>query len=494
MKSSAEQIVGVVLFFLLWLYLLRSKWPSLPLGRSIGSVLCGCLYVCFGLLTPEEAYSAVDIPTLTLLTGCMIISAHAEKAGLYGFLAQALERGGGGPKTLLFRISFFSGVSSAFITNDTACLIIPGIVIQTCRNRKFSPLPYLIATATAANIGSSFSPLGNPQNMIIAIAGQVKFSSFLSGILVASFLGLIINALVIMAVYREHFFPSKTECASPHESGKMDDDSASLRDDKTFVADTVVDTSSPGKSFSSGSTSAPHSSSPAHAESFSLPPAPGSYPPSPSISNNAALTYATFAATTLRGRWTLLLLGATPIALVVADQFIGLGWTTMLIGMILFIVQNEPPDALLERVDGKLLLFFAGWFVSVGGLSSTGIPGKVWDIWLGDGDVLRDAPTFFSFIAFVLLGSNTISNVPLVLLLAPKIVGPSKIPWVVLAFVSTVSGNLTLLGSVANIIVAEVASRQGVEVHFSSYLKVGVPSTLLILMLLSPLVLVCGKI
>jgi Na+/H+ antiporter NhaD/arsenite permease-like protein len=79
--------------------------------------------------------------------------------------------------------------------------------------------------------------------------------------------------------------------------------------------------------------------------------------------------------------------------------------------------------------------------------------------------------------------SNVVSNVPAVLLFKPLVLGFSEPEraWLLLAMASTLAGNLTLLGSVANLIVAESAARRGVRVSFGEFLKAGVPITLLTL-------------
>ena len=81
--SIFSTVLGAALFLTLWVLLLKTSWRFLPLGRAVSAVLCATLYVAFGLLTPSDAFGAISLPTLTLLTGCMLLSAHAEKQGLY---------------------------------------------------------------------------------------------------------------------------------------------------------------------------------------------------------------------------------------------------------------------------------------------------------------------------------------------------------------------------------------------------------------------------
>ena len=138
------------------------------------------------------------------------------------------------------------------------------------------------------------------------------------------------------------------------------------------------------------------------------------------------------------------------------------------------------PSKLYAQVDWSLLLMFVGLFILVHAFQ-VHVVGR-WDIegwsWVGDRPV-----TLLSGASVVL--SNVVSNVPAVLLLDPVVaaVGPARreTAWLALAMSSTFAGNLTLLGSVANLIVVEAARREGVEVGFWEYCKAGVPITLLTL-------------
>jgi len=310
--------------------------------------------------------------------------------------------------------------------------------------------------------------------MLISVSGGVKFSKFLSGILVASVLGLLLNALVIIAVFRDHFLSSSVgEVLESSKEGEGE------RDDVTLVVSTDVDTSSITNA------------TPQHSESIAVHSTPPDPPTIIREEGTVVLHSPTEIPTPIRLRCMWLLLCFTPLALITADEFIGLGWMVLFLGMVLFFIDNVNPDPILARIDGKLLLFFAGLFVSVTGLGKTDIPDALLGLCIGDGvQVLSTAASTVVFIVFILGGSNTISNVPLVLLLSPKLTSQisGSAPWILLAFASTVSGNLTLLGSVANLIVAEVAHKNGVDISFSSYAQVGVPSTLLLLTLLSPFV------
>lgn len=137
----------------------------------------------------------------------------------------------------------------------------------------------------------------------------------------------------------------------------------------------------------------------------------------------------------------------------------------------LLLVSRLRPAKLLE-LDWGLLAFFGGLFVVTGAIEATGLSERLFD---AIAPVMRGGVAPLSLVAAAL--SNMISNVPAVLLLRSEM--DSQQDWLTLAMSSTLAGNLTLLGSAANLIVAESAARQRVKLTFLSYLKAGVPITLL---------------
>ncbi len=144
----------------------------------------------------------------------------------------------------------------------------------------------------------------------------------------------------------------------------------------------------------------------------------------------------------------------------------------------LLVTRRTDPERIFSRVDWSLLVFFGGLFVLTGALSYTGTTNMLFGMaqaWIRQGVLPLS-------LAAALL-SNLISNVPAVMLLRPVIpqLADADRMWLALAMASTFAGNLTLLGSVANLIVAESARARGVHLSFGEYLKAGVPITLLTL-------------
>jgi Na+/H+ antiporter NhaD/arsenite permease-like protein len=147
----------------------------------------------------------------------------------------------------------------------------------------------------------------------------------------------------------------------------------------------------------------------------------------------------------------------------------------ILVAAMLLITQRIEPDAIFSRIDWTLLVFFSGLFIVTGALEQTETVQRTLTLlatWAGSGTGLALATALLS---------NLISNVPAVLLLRPFVLQSAHPAqgWLVLAMASTLAGNLTLMGSVANLIVAEAARAQGVRIKFREFLRAGIPITLL---------------
>jgi Na+/H+ antiporter NhaD/arsenite permease-like protein len=177
----------------------------------------------------------------------------------------------------------------------------------------------------------------------------------------------------------------------------------------------------------------------------------------------------------------LLLMTGTVLGLVVVGFMSGLhlAWTALAGGSLLMVAARRDTHEVLKLVDWHLLVFFAALFIVVEALNGTGLPNDLHS---------RLEPLFgvstttqaWNLAWFSVLGSNLFSNVPFVLVAGQWMVHfvEPDLMWKVLALATTLGGNLTILGSVANIIVVESA-RGHVEVGFWDYARFGIPITLL---------------
>ena len=177
----------------------------------------------------------------------------------------------------------------------------------------------------------------------------------------------------------------------------------------------------------------------------------------------------------------LLILALLVLALVFIGFVIGLNlaWTALAGGALLMVLARRDTHQVLKLVDWHLLVFFAALFIVVEGLAGTGLPDQIYAKVRSAFGVSAHSQAW-NFAWFSALGSNIFSNVPFVLVAAKWMqnFAHPELMWKVMALATTFAGNLTILGSVANIIVIESA-RGHVEVGFWDYARFGIPITIL---------------
>jgi Na+/H+ antiporter NhaD/arsenite permease-like protein len=354
--------------------------------------------VVAGVIGFDDAVHAVDFRTLVLLFGMMVLVAHLRLAGGFAALVRFVTTRVSHPVPLLLALVLTTGALSALFVNDTICLVFTPIVIDVAEARRHRPLPYLLALATASNIGSVATITGNPQNMLIGSVSGLSFRTFSGALAPIAIVGLLLDALLIWIVFRHELRVLST------------DEAVTLPDDVR-----------------------PHGP---------------------------------------------VLIKAVIVAAAMVAGFLA-GFDTALVSAagaaVLLVTRRVSPKKIYSAIDWDLLMLFAGLFVVVGAAERAGIDRRLFAILAPLG---MDSIAGLS--ATVAILSNAVSNVPAVMLFTrfvPELSDPQR-AWLALAMASTLAGNLTILGSIANLIVVEGAKRRSVTIGFWDYAKVGLPLTL----------------
>ncbi|HVM78060.1 MAG TPA: anion transporter [Stellaceae bacterium] len=390
-------IPALLIFLATYAVVAVGRLPGLRLDRAGAAIIGASLMVGVGALSLEEAYRAVDLNTLVLLLGMMILVANLKLAGFFALAADATARAARGPLGLLAGVVAVAGVLSAFLVNDTVCLMLTPLVAELARTLRRNPVPYLLAVAMSSNIGSTATITGNPQNIMIGSFSGIPYARFAAALTPVAAIGLAIVFVLIVLAFRREFLA--------------------------------------GARFA---------------------------PPALAVRIHRALLLKSLAAT----------------AAMVAFFFAGVAPAKVAIigGALLLLTRRLKPERVYREIDWALLLLFAGLFVVVAGVEKALLTPET--LALADRLAL-DRPAVLAPVTALL--SNLVSNVPTVLVLKPfvAVLAHPERAWLVLAMASTLAGNLTIVGSVANLIVVERARQSRIEIGFWTYLKVGVPVTLL---------------
>lgn len=182
--------VPLVVFIVVYAGMLLGGLPRLRLDRTGVALLGAIALLATGYVTVDEALQAVDVPTLSLLFGLMVVSAQLRLGGFYTHAARGLTAARTTPGALLAVLILGTGLLSAVFSNDIVCLALTPVVLEVCRHRRLDPVPFLLAVACASNVGSAATLIGNPQNMLIGQTLGIPFAGYLRDAGLIALLGL----------------------------------------------------------------------------------------------------------------------------------------------------------------------------------------------------------------------------------------------------------------------------------------------------------------
>ncbi|MGB6944091.1 MAG: anion transporter [Bryobacteraceae bacterium] len=391
---------AILIFAITYLVLAIGRLPGFRIDRTGAAIIGASFMVGVNALSLDQAYRAINFDTIILLFGMMIVVANLQLSGFFSLVAERVVEHAHRPLPLLIAIVAVAGLFSAFFVNDTMCLVLTPLVLEIAETLRRNPVPYLLAVAMAANIGSVGTITGNPQNMMIGSFSGIPYRHFAAALAPVALVGLVLTVLAVFLSYRREFLTP----------GAVDVEKRALPVDRGLMWKSLA------------------------------------------------------------------------IALAMIVMFF-VGWpvpkVAIVAGAILLITRRVRPEQVYERIDWPLLVMFAGLFIVIAGVEKTSLETGLAAL---AGRLHLDNTFLLSGFAAVL--SNVVSNVPAVLVFKPfigQLADPQR-AWLVLAMASTLAGNLTVVGSVANLIVIQQA-RERVRIGFWEYFRVGAPLGLVTILL-----------
>jgi Na+/H+ antiporter NhaD/arsenite permease-like protein len=192
----------LAVFTVVYAGMLLGEIPGLALDRSGVALLGAIALIATGRVSLVGAWRAVDVSTMALLVGLMVVSAQLRLGGLYAHLTQRLAARRAAPPALLALLITVAGVLSAVLANDIICLAMAPVLTVACVRRGLTPVPFLLALACAANVGSAATLIGNPQNMLIGQRLHLSFAGYLADAALPAALGLAATWGVIVGLTR----------------------------------------------------------------------------------------------------------------------------------------------------------------------------------------------------------------------------------------------------------------------------------------------------
>jgi len=192
----------LIVFALTYVGMAIGRIPGLRTDRAGLALVAAVLMIVLTGADLRRAAGWVDLSTLALLFGLMVLSAQFGICGFYDYCADRITHARGGPQRLLAITIAVTALLSAVLTNDIVTFAVPPLLCLGLRARGLNPMPYLIGLAAAANIGSAATVIGNPQNILIGQVGQLDFWRFLAICGVPALIGLGVIQVVLCWQWR----------------------------------------------------------------------------------------------------------------------------------------------------------------------------------------------------------------------------------------------------------------------------------------------------
>jgi Na+/H+ antiporter NhaD/arsenite permease-like protein len=387
--------------------------------QTLAALLGAVVVIALGLISQHDAFSpeVVDFNVIFLLAGMMVIANVVGKTGLFQWLAvEAVRRAQGRPYRLLVSISVLTAIASAFLDNVTTVVLMTPVTFFIAQRLRANPTPFLISEILASNIGGTATLIGDPPNIIIGSRLGKDFGDFLVNAAPVAVLALAAYLLFARWLFRADLAAARDTLA-PEDIARLVEEERRIEDPRLM-------------------------------------------------------------------RLGLAVLGATIVGLL-ASRPLGLeGATIALAGaVVLTIVAKEDVHEVLAAVEWSTLLFFVGLFIVVGAVVRTGLIGDV----AKEAIALTGGRTDVAAMLMLWVSgalSAVVNNIPYAITMVPLVADLGQhldvepLIWALLIG-ANFGGNATIIGASANVVVGSMSEARGHPITFRSYLRYGVPATIL---------------
>jgi Na+/H+ antiporter NhaD/arsenite permease-like protein len=399
-------------------------WASMLIGAI--------LMLVFQVISLESALRSINLDVIGFLFGMFSIVTALDRSGMLKLIAIRMLTRAKDVNSLLLVFVLGMGILSAFLVNDTIALLGIPLITYISKHIRIRPVVLLISLAFGISVGSTMTPIGNPQNLLIAIQSDISlpFTTFIVHLTIPTLINLFLTYMILRIYFRRDL--STVEMTRIYHDKKL-----------------IMTTSANSVDEKSVSLSIIQNAHLARTSSVIL-----------------LLTIAGFIISEF-----LHLLHITDIRLSVI---------ALLGAAALYLINGGNRIDILRNVDYSVLVFFAAMFVVTSALWSSGAISMIMShIPSPNPNNFVQSNTIISVVSILL--SQILSNVPFVALYNLVMLnnGFAGVQWMMLASASTIAGNLTILGAASNIIISDVAEAKGVKSFtFFEFLNIGLPVTL----------------
>lgn len=385
--------------------------------RALAAVAGATLLLIFGILDVESLASYIDYNTVGILIGMMLFVSVVKISGLFEYIAiKAAKLSKGKPWVIMILFFVITAVLSAFLDNVTTVLLVGPMTIAVTSILGINPLPYLITQILASNIGGTATLIGDPPNIMIGSAAELSFNDFIVNTGIPA---VIIAFFTIFSFY--FIYGRKLKVVPEKMQAVMELDEKKAIKDKVLLIESVI------------------------------------------------------------------IMAFVVLAFIFHDA-LGIQSATIAIAaaaVILLLNRSKvDPEEIISTIEWPTIVFFVGLFGVVGGLQQTGVIDMMAQFLL---EVTKGNDTLMLLLILWVSAilSSFLDNIPFVATLIPLIItmgnsGMDVAPlWWALSLGACLGGNGTLVGASANFVLSGISKREGHEITFGNYLKIGFPLMLM---------------
>ncbi|QSZ68090.1 transporter [Methanofollis aquaemaris] len=403
---TGPELIAIAIFLFTYALIIDER-----IHRAVAAMAGAAVIAFAGIVPWEKIPEYLDLGTIFLLMGMMIIVNTARGSGLFEYIAiKTAKLSKGSPMRVLVLFALVTAVTSAFLDNVTTVLLLTPMLLYIARVMELNPVPFLLTEIFASNVGGAATLIGDPPNIMIGSAAGLGFNDFLftMGPIVA--VDFVVVILFLALLYRKKIAVGKEAMEKIVRTLEGLDERAAIKDRSLFIKSVVT----------------------------------------------ILLVVVLFF---VHGE-----LGVEPAVVALTGAALILFWSRV------------PPEEVLEKIEWPALFFFGGLFVIVGALVETGLIAQVANFVVGHVSSTGEAMIIIAW--FSAIASAFVDNIPLTATLIPLIrdmgtamdVGPL---WWALSLGACLGGNGTAIGASANVVVLGVAEREGINISFIEFLKVG---------------------
>jgi Na+/H+ antiporter NhaD/arsenite permease-like protein len=417
----STELIAIVVFLITYILIIDER-----IHRAVAAMIGAAVVLFLGIVPWDALLEHLDLGTIFLLMGMMIIINTARISGLFEYIAiRTAKLAKGSPILILLLFSVVTAVVSAFLDNVTTVLLLTPMLLYVTKLMKLNPVPFLLAMILSSNVGGAGTLIGDPPNIMIASSAGLTFNEFIIHMGPIALIDLIIVLALFYLIYGRTLKVGEKERQVMVKTLDALDERAAIHDMALFKKSIIVIFFVVGLFF---------------------------------IHNNI-------------GQILNLIFPFVDPAMTLEPAEVAL------IGAaILLFWSRQTPDMILEKIEWTALFFFGGLFILVGALVETGVISDIAEFLIGRVSTTWEAMIVIAW--FAAFASAIVDNIPLTAAMIPLIKDMSTTLdvyplWWALSLGACMGGNGTAIAASANVVVLGIAEREGINITFMDFLKIG---------------------